>query len=986
MINRAWPNWRVIAELGSGSYGTVYQIEREDLVGTKEAAVKVISIPQNADELRGLRSEGVRDEEMRTYLEGQVRDLGAEIRLMDMVRGNPNIVGIEDYMVLDFPEKPQYIVLIRMELLTPLLKRTEQKPLSEGEVIQLGLDMCDALEVCHRNNIVHRDIKPENIFIDGRGYFKLGDFGVARTMERTTVAFTRTGTYNYMAPELYNNTVNHMDMESARKIDIYSLGMVLYILLNNNRAPFLPSDGVASSAQRTAAMLDRMNNKTLPRPTRASAALSEIIKKACAFYPRNRYDSAAEMREDLYLLLEKKPALQVDRGAILDLSTKTGTVRLDVSVNVNGTGEHRSSHKAVAEARSDNSANRREPSRKDGSVRRKKSNKAVPIAVGIAAVGVLGIGGYMFLNRPIPASNPTPATVYIPPSPGSTYNDALTGPITGVTPTPTPTFTPTPTPTFTPSPTPTFTPTPTPTFTPTPTPTITPTPTPTATPVPVHFSDEIIETAVLSALGRTSGPILEEELGAVTELNLGDTGLTKLEDLQRLPNLKKLYLHRNGIEDISALAGLTGLEGLELSGNAISDISALSSLTGLKTLSLTYNNVSDLSPLAGLTQLVNLHVIGNNITDLSPLANMTNLKKLRIEDNSGITDLSPLKNLTRLEEYGGPEWPWPTGSEAIILGVWPENADGGFKEAFNAAMAQKGVTPYNVSISTENSANAWKYLIPNDTQPVVVDAIFLLANSDTNYSGARAKAVVNGKPLHLSYATTPEEITADVTALYASANIPSSPVTGEIADSWEEIIAHIDDGTAPQRYAIGAYKPLDLGALGTVNMQLAGFDLETLADGTGKAPTTWIAKECLPEGHRWNPEGKGAEEGGWANCELRSYLYDTALPAMPPSLKNRLVTIIKTQYYFNNKDNEQQTEERVWVPDYKEVFGTGSLYYDLFHDNADNRNKTKSGSAAWWWLRSAHDDSFAYSVYTDGSYGYTSVYTASGGVVLGFCL
>ena len=125
LINRAWPNWKVIGELGSGSFGTVYQIEREDLVGTKEAAVKVIYIPQNEDELRGLRSEGVRDDEMRTYLEGRVRELGAEIRLMDMVRGNPNIVGIEDYMVLDFPEKPQYVVLIRMELLMPLLKRTE---------------------------------------------------------------------------------------------------------------------------------------------------------------------------------------------------------------------------------------------------------------------------------------------------------------------------------------------------------------------------------------------------------------------------------------------------------------------------------------------------------------------------------------------------------------------------------------------------------------------------------------------------------------------------------------------------------------------------------------------------------------------------------------------------------------------------------------------------------------------------------------------
>ena len=213
-----------------------------------------------------------------------------------------------------------------------------------------------------------------------------------------------------------------------------------------------------------------------------------------------------------------------------------------------------------------------------------------------------------------------------------------------------------------------------------------------------------------------------------------------------------------------------------------------------------------------------------------------------------------------------------------------------------------------------------------------------------------------------------------------------APETGEITDSWEEIIAHIDDGTAQQRYAIGAYKPLDLGALGTISMQLAGFDLDTRADGTGKAPTTWIAKECLPEGHRWNPLEKGTE-GGWANCELRSYLYDTALPAMPPSLKNRLVTIIKTQYYANNIGDEQQTEERVWVPDFNEIFGTGSLYYNLFLDNANNRKKTKSGSAAWWWLRSAYYyDGGAYVVNIIGNSDGYGVYTTSGGVVLGFCL
>lgn len=83
----------------------------------------------------------------------------------------------------------------------------------------------------------------------------------------------------------------------------------------------------------------------------------------------------------------------------------------------------------------------------------------------------------------------------------------------------------------------------------------------------------------------------------------------------------------------------------------------------------------------------------------------------------------------------------------------------------------------------------------------------------------------------------------------------------EISDSWEVILAACADGTYSQKYKVGNYKPLDLGSKGTVNMQIAGFDVDDLADGTGKAPVTWMSRELL-DNYRMNPrivEGTSAK-------------------------------------------------------------------------------------------------------------------------------
>ena len=188
ILSSVWPEWQVVRQIGRGSFGVVYEVVRRDYSVESHAAGKVISTPQNKSELDSLRAEGLSEEATRTYLQGVVNDFVSEIQLMESFKGVQNIVSVEDYKVVEKKDEIGWDIYIRMELLTPFNSYVCDKTLSEQEVIKLGIDLCTALELCARCNIIHRDIKPENIFVNPFGDFKLGDFGIARKLENVTGA------------------------------------------------------------------------------------------------------------------------------------------------------------------------------------------------------------------------------------------------------------------------------------------------------------------------------------------------------------------------------------------------------------------------------------------------------------------------------------------------------------------------------------------------------------------------------------------------------------------------------------------------------------------------------------------------------------------------------------------------------------------------------------------------------------------------------
>lgn len=328
MLSNIWPEWQIEKQLGKGSYGTVYQAVRRDNNVESYAAIKIISIPSDKSEVDSLRSEGLDIDGTRTYFKGIVDDFVSEIQLMETLKGVQNIVSVEDYKVVEKKDCIGWDIYIRMELLMPFNTYICDKKLTEEEVIKLGCDICTALEICDKRNIIHRDIKPENIFVNDFGYFKLGDFGIARKLENMTGGLSQKGTFNYMAPEVTNSS------EYDARVDTYSLGIVLYRLLNNNKLPFLVTDKqLLNPNERKQAVERRIRGESLPTPCNASPEMADLILRACAYDPNMRFASATEMKQALISVANGTYAI-VDAGLDRTTSIRSAGVNYDATTAV----------------------------------------------------------------------------------------------------------------------------------------------------------------------------------------------------------------------------------------------------------------------------------------------------------------------------------------------------------------------------------------------------------------------------------------------------------------------------------------------------------------------------------------------------------------------------------------------------------------------------------------------------------------------------
>ena len=153
-----WPGWETVRLIGKGSFGAVYEIER-DVFGHKEkAALKMISIPQNDSEIDELISDGYDEKSITRRFQGFLQDVVREYSMMADMKGCTNIVYCDDVKYIQHDDGIGWDIFIKMELLTPLTK-VLPKTIGDEQVIKIGADICSALAYCEKRKVLHRDIK-----------------------------------------------------------------------------------------------------------------------------------------------------------------------------------------------------------------------------------------------------------------------------------------------------------------------------------------------------------------------------------------------------------------------------------------------------------------------------------------------------------------------------------------------------------------------------------------------------------------------------------------------------------------------------------------------------------------------------------------------------------------------------------------------------------------------------------------------------------
>ena len=209
---------------------------------------------------------------------------------------HPNIVEVYD---VGEEDGEYYIVMeyIEGKTLKQLLKKRESLTLTE--VIDIMTQLTDGISHAHESYIIHRDIKPQNIMIQDDGRIKITDFGIAMALNATQLTQTNSvmGSVHYLPPEQASGK------GATVKSDIYSMGILMYELLTGT-VPFKGDNAVEIALKH---MKDKIPSIRKQDPS-IPQSVENILLKATAKNPRNRYDTAKEMHEDLLNCLKEEHA------------------------------------------------------------------------------------------------------------------------------------------------------------------------------------------------------------------------------------------------------------------------------------------------------------------------------------------------------------------------------------------------------------------------------------------------------------------------------------------------------------------------------------------------------------------------------------------------------------------------------------------------------------------------------------------------------
>ena len=177
---KQWPGFVTLRLLANGTYSRIYEIKKKDNLQSRSYALKVISVP--GENFQG--GQNMPDDIRRSFYQGIVDDIYQEISAVGELSVKNPIVTYYECEVVEYPENGSWDVVIRMELLTPILQYMVDHVLSDEDIFRLYYEISNALAKCHSAGIIHGDVSLDSIYIDENDHsFKLGGFGLRRLVD-----------------------------------------------------------------------------------------------------------------------------------------------------------------------------------------------------------------------------------------------------------------------------------------------------------------------------------------------------------------------------------------------------------------------------------------------------------------------------------------------------------------------------------------------------------------------------------------------------------------------------------------------------------------------------------------------------------------------------------------------------------------------------------------------------------------------------------
>ena len=253
--------------------------------------VKTISIPASQLQLEALLLTGAYPdaEAARDYYKDLAKGIRSEIEILDKLAGRRGFLSFLDSQIVPMEEGVGYEIYLLNYYRRTLERHLKKEPLTHLSAVNMGIDLCAALALCREMGWLYVDLQPSNIFINTASQsYHLGDLGFVALDSLKYASLPDRYRSDYTAPEVADAfaTLN-------TTMDTYALGLVLYQVYNNAQLPF-------SSAEEKAALMAQLAaGESLPAPAYADYEMAEIILKACAYDPADRWQTPEEMAQAL---------------------------------------------------------------------------------------------------------------------------------------------------------------------------------------------------------------------------------------------------------------------------------------------------------------------------------------------------------------------------------------------------------------------------------------------------------------------------------------------------------------------------------------------------------------------------------------------------------------------------------------------------------------------------------------------------------------